>query len=215
FRGILSRSERSFEGPGPLAVGGGGGLAETSTEYSLASSFVSAFRRGLTLEVRAGVSGSDRSFESATEGLPSAWLVEAGLPVGAVPAAPAESSRLDAIFLPMARLEIDRANALRFGLSLRASRFTMASALWGTGDFLFTDAAALLAGRGYGRVAERVEESFTTRELGVFAQWDGTPAPGVELSLGGRFDWEMIPSAEPRLSQEWLAVTGLRNDDYP
>src|SRR5690606_29389665 len=130
-------------GPGPLTVGGGGGLVETSTEYSLASSFVSALRPGLTREFRAGVSGSDRTFESATEGLPSAYLVEAGVPLGAVPSAPAESSRLDAILLPMARLEVEDAGAFRFGFAVRASSFTMAGAPWGTGDFLFTDAAAL------------------------------------------------------------------------
>ena len=215
LRGTATYSERTFDGPGPLAVGGWDALSETSTDLSLASSFLSEVRPGITLEFRGGLSSSSRTFESAVERLASAYLVDAGRPLGAVPGAPSESSRTDAVFIPMMRFDLGDAAALKTGLQVRASRHNMRTDTWGSGDLLFADAEALLAGRGLVRTASETEAAFSTREMGAFAQYDVTAAPGLEISLGTRFDYERIPSEEPALSTAWLETTGLRNDEYP
>ncbi len=214
IRGALSYSERTFDGPGSLPAPAAG-LGETSTEFSLASSFVSELSEGVTLELRGGVSASDRTFASATPWIPSAYLAEAGIPLGDVPGAPAETSRTDFSLLPVIRWDLGTSGALKGGVSVRAARHDMSSATWGTGDFLFTDADALLAGRGVARVADEAQATFTTREVGMFAQYDVTPAPGLDVSLGARFDYEQIPDGEPSLDTDWLAVSGLSNTDYP
>jgi hypothetical protein len=215
LRGTVAYSERRFDGPGPLAIGGWDALGETSTDFSLASSFLSEYRPGITLEFRGGLSSSSRTFESAVEGLPSAYLVGPGLPLGAVPGAPSESSRTDAVFIPMIRFDLGDAAALKTGFQVRASRHTMRTEVWGAGDFLFADADALLAGRGLLRNASEADATFSTREMGAFAQYDVTAARGLDISLGARFDYERIPSEEPALSTAWLETTGIRNDEYP
>lgn len=215
LRGSGTYSERVFDGPGPLALGDWGGLAETSTDFSLAGAFVNEYSPGTTLEFRAGLSSSSRTFEAAVDGLPSAYVVELGLPLGSVPGAPGESTRTDAVFMPMARFDLGDSGALKTGVSLRASRHSLRSDLWGTGDFVFSDVEAVVAGRGLLRAAPAVESTFGTREVGAFMQYDLSPAPGLELSVGARFDYEMLPSEEPDLDTDWQETTGLRNDDYP
>ncbi|MDZ7781351.1 MAG: carboxypeptidase-like regulatory domain-containing protein [Gemmatimonadota bacterium] len=214
FRGALTYSERTFDGAGPLPAPAAG-VDETSTEFSLVSSFLSRIRPGLTLELRGGVSGSDRTFTSAVPDLPSAYLAEPGITLGAIPGVPAETSRTDAIFIPMARLDLGASGAVKGGLSARAARHDMRTTTWGAGDFLFSDAAALLDGRGFARSADAAEASFTTREFGAFAQYDVTPSPGLELSVGARGEYERIPADGPALAEAWLETSGLANDQYP
>lgn len=213
-RGTVSYSERTFDGVGSLPSPAPG-LGETSTEFSLASSFVSEISDGITLELRGGVSASNRTFDSANPWIPSAYLAEPGIPLGDLPGVPAEASRTDFTLLPVLRWDLGPSGAVKTGASVRAARHDMQMATWGEGDFLFTDADALLAGRGLARVADVARATFTTREVGVFAQYDVTPTPGLDLSLGARLDYEQIPEAEPSLNAEWLAVSGLSNTEYP
>ena len=215
LRGTAAYSERGFDGPGPVALGSWHALAQQSTDLSLASSFVSEYRPGITLELRGGLTHSSRTFESAEEGLPSAYLVDLGLPVGSVPGAPSESSRTDVTLLPMVRFDLGHSGALKTGFLVRASKHSMASDMWGAGDFLFADADALLAGRGLARSASLADATFSTREMGAFAQYDVSASPGLDISLGARFDYERIPSEEPELSTAWFEASGLRNDEYP
>lgn len=215
FRGAVAHTERSFEGMGAQPTSHTNGPGGTSTDFSIASSFVSEFQPGLTLEFRGGVSGSSRVFEPTLEGLPSAYLVGSGIPLGEMPGGAAESSRTDAVFTPLARIDLEERGMLKLGLSGRASRFTMEAATWGAGDFLFSDPAALIEGRGFARTESLGTSTFTTREVGAFVGYDLTPAAGLDVSLGARFDVEMIPSEEPTLSTAWSGVALIRNDLYP
>ena len=215
LRGTVSYTERTIDGPGPIALGRWGAMGETSTDFSLAGSFVSEYRPGITFEIRGGVSNSARDFRSDGEGLPSAFLIEEGIPLGSYPGAPGESNRTDAVVLPMVRLDLEDRGTLKFGLPVRASRFSMTAQAWGTGDFLFSDPAALVAGTGYARSSSIAEASFATRELGVFGQYDVAATAGLEISLAAGLDYEMLPTAEPDLSSGWVAVSGLENNEYP
>jgi hypothetical protein len=80
---------------------------------------------------------------------------------------------------------------------------------------LFSDGAALAAGQGFGRASAAPEASFTTREFGGFLQYDFRPAPGLQVAVGGRLDWEFVPSSEAALNEAWLQASGLRNDEHP
>ncbi|MEX0837642.1 MAG: hypothetical protein WD101_04870, partial [Gemmatimonadota bacterium] len=214
IRGNIAYSERTFDGPGALPAPAAG-LGESSTEFSLAGSFVSEISDGLTLEIRGGVSGSDRVFEAAAPWIPSAHLAATGLPLGDLAGGPAESSLTDFSLLPVLRWDRGTAGAFKTGLSTRILRYDMTASPGGVGDFAFTDADALLAGRGLARTQDEASSTFTTREVGVFAQYDVSPSPGLDVSFGARFDYEQIPAAEPSLDTDWLALTGIANPDYP
>ena len=215
IRGGVAYSERTLEGPGPVAPARWGSPAETATDFSLAAGFVSEYKPGVTLELRGGVSGGSRSLEADEDGLTPAYLVELGLPVGETFGAPAESSRTDAVFMPVGRFDWGEGGVLKTGVLGRVSRFTMEANPWGTGDFLFSGADGLVSGRGLARGASQMTASFATRELGIFAQYDVMATDAVRLTLGARLDYESIPDAEPILDEAWLGVSGLRNDEYP
>jgi len=49
-------------------------------------------------------------------------------------------------------------------------------------------------------------------EIGGFAQYAFALAPGLRVSLGGRYDYEVLPSSEISRNATWLNVSGIFND---
>lgn len=212
LRGAGAYAKRQFSGPGPVALRYGVGLADETIEYSFAGGIVSQYRPRLGLELRAGVSGSSRSFEAAQSDVAGGLLARTASPLGPLAGAPGESSRIDVHFLPLLRYGLG-AGTLEVGARARASSFTMSSSPFRAGELLFSDGASLAAGQGFGRRTVTPEASFTTREVGAFLQYDFEPSPGLRVSIGGHFDWELVPDAV--LNGAWLQASGLRNDEHP
>lgn len=213
-RGSGSYSSRSFEGAGPLASGAAPALADESVDVSLAGGYLAEAGDRTTVELRGGFSGSFRSFKDGPLGAAPAYLAESGSTLGNVPFSAAESSRTDLVLTPMIRHERGF-TALKAGLTVRVSSHAMERGPSELSELLFTDAAALLAGRGFARATTAPEGSFGTQEYGVFAQYDAPVGSGLRVRLGGRYDFERIGADLPGRNTDWLATTGLANDDYP
>jgi hypothetical protein len=179
FRGAGAYSVREFDGAGPLTLAGAASPAEESLDFSTALGVVSQSSRNVTLEFRAGVSGSYREFGASIAGVPP----DAASAFG-------ESSRTDFVMIPVVRYT-PGATTLKFGATIRASNHTMAHSYASLGDFLYSDAGALLAGQGFGL---------------------RTSAP--EESLGGRYDYEWIGGDGGSLNTDWFTATGLSTTDF-
>jgi hypothetical protein len=211
-RGGMAYSHREFDGPGPLTLAQGVALPEESTDFSVAGGWTGEYRPGLVFELRGGVSGSKRSFEPEAPGRPFALLAESGSRLGVLASGAGESSRTDILVLPGLRWSVGD-GTLKLGVSARATSHSLTQS---TGRELFySDGAALVAGQGLVHHKDAPEASFSTREVGAYAQYDFQLSPALSGSVGGRFDREMIPSSEPTLSTTWLQASGLRNDAYP
>ncbi|MCH7991843.1 MAG: TonB-dependent receptor, partial [Gemmatimonadetes bacterium] len=214
LRGVGSFSRRDFNGAGPVSLARSAAPAEESIEFSAAGGIISESSPNVTMELRGGFSGSYRDFGAAVSDLPPAYLTALGVPLGNLPSAAAESSRTDFVVIPVLRYTPGTAT-LKFGATIRASSHTMAHSRAGLGDFLYSDAAALLAGAGFGQATSAPKASFGTQEYGVFAQYESALAPGLRLSFGGRYDYERFSGDDVALNTGWLTASGLRNDDFP
>ena len=211
-RGGVGYSQREFDGPSPLTLAGGVVLPEESVDFSFAGGWTRAYQPGLVFELRAGVSGSDRSFERSSSGRPFALLVGSASLLGDVPSGAAESSRTDVLMLPGLRWSIGP-GTLRVGLAARAARHTMRQSP--DRELFYSDGLALVASQGLMQASDVPEASFSTREVGGYAQYDFELSPALSASVGGRIDYETLPVAEVLPSITWLQASGLRNDEYP
>jgi hypothetical protein len=213
FRGAGAFSERSFDGAGPVLMGGLSAPAEESVDFSTVLGVVSTPSRRTAFEFRAGFSGSARDFGSAMEGAAPAYLTESAVALGNAHSAFGESSRTDFVVAPVLRYDVGTSSLLKFGTTIRASRHTMAHSPSSRGDAVFSSPTELRAGQGFARASSAPEESFGTQEYGLFAQYEGTPAANVRMVLGGRYDFERITGDGAALNQEWFDATGLRSDE--
>lgn len=214
LRGAGSYAARDFDGAGPVSLAGAVAPEEQSSAFSVATGFVTETSRTTTLEVRAGASGNFRDFDPAVTGVSPGYLVESGTPLGVLASASGTSSRLDFVFIPVVRYK-PGLYTFEFGATARGSSHTMSHSAASRGDFLYTDPAALFAGRGFGRTTSAPEASFGTREFGIFTGVEGKLGPDVTAKLGGRFDYEVVAGDGPMANGEWQALSGLVNDDYP
>lgn len=213
-RGMGSYTKRELDGLGPAYTTREAAPAETSKDLSLAAGLVGQYSNTLTLELRTAVSGSFRDFESGSSAPGPAYLTGLAAPLGDLPSVAGASSRADLIAMPIGHLA--RGNGqLSVGGAARLSSFTMANSAAPDGDLIFSDASALLAGRGVGRSTDAPETSFSTRELGVFAEYVAGLAPGLDVSLGLRYDFESFSDDEVAGNATWLAASGLPNDTVP
>ena len=98
-------------------------------------------------------------------------------------------------------------------------RLSQHSTTWGgfeEGRFWFSDAASVAAGNGaMVRSSGTPKSSFATTEVGIFAQYVFDLAPGLRATLGGRYDYEVLPASEVTRSLDWFAASGVPNDTYP
>src|SRR6185503_12431175 len=105
-RGSVGYAKRDFDGLGLVSASGDAALPEETVEFGLAGAWLSEVRPRMTLEVRAGLSGSSRDFRQEG-GLPAAYLTGSGSVLGGLPGGSDESSRLDFMVLPIVRYALD------------------------------------------------------------------------------------------------------------
>ncbi|MEX2048871.1 MAG: carboxypeptidase-like regulatory domain-containing protein [Gemmatimonadota bacterium] len=212
FRGLVAYSRRDFDGPGPVTLGRAVSLPEESVDYSVAGGFMSRYRPRLDIELRAGLSGSSRTFEPATAGMPPALLAGSGRTLGVLAGGQGESARTDFFVSPIIHYAV-WGGTLKVGGTARLSRHRMASEV--PQELIFSDGPAIVAGQGYGRSVTAPESSFSTAELGGFGQFTFEPQPRVRITFGGRFEREIVPAADVDRNIPWLQASGLPNDSFP
>lgn len=206
-------SKREFDGPGPVTLGRDAALPEESIDLSLAGGLISELQPETDLEIRAGVTGSDRKFDVGDEeGMPTAYLAGSGTPLGMQLGGPAEASRFDFFVTPLVHHRLTR-GTLKGGLSARLTRHSGSGGT--TDETLYSDAGALLAGQGFARAFTTPDVSYSTQEVGAFAQYELEPAPRVRVSVGARYDHVWIPRSDIALNDDWYLTSGLRNDSIP
>ncbi|NJD20055.1 MAG: hypothetical protein FIA95_12340 [Gemmatimonadetes bacterium] len=144
----------------------------------------------------------------------AATLAGAGLSLGAAAGSTAEASRFDAFASSAFHFPLGEGEA-KAGVSFHAAQHTLSQAFAGDGDLLFSDFAAIAAGTGVFTDGASVQSSFSLPRLGAFAQYALRPAPGVQVLVGGRFDYETIPGSDVRANDEWLEASGVANDSFP
>lgn len=211
-RGAAGYAKREFDGPGPVALGPVAAPPEETIDYSFAGGYLRELNTDASVEVKLGISGGDRTFDPAHEGMPSALLMDSGSSLGVLAAGQGESSRTDLFLSPVLRYGLG-GGTLKVGLATHLSKHSMKREM--PGDYLFTDGPALVAGQGYVAAGSPSDVSFSTQELGGFVQFDTDLTPALHATVGARFDYERIPKSEPTLNTDWLQASGLRNDDYP
>lgn len=211
-RGLLAYTQRDFDGPGPVTLTRDAALPEESVDWSVAGGFMSRYRPTLDIEVRAGLSGSHRTFEPATQGMPPARLTGSGRVLGILAGGPGESSRTDFFLEPLVHHAV-WGGTLKIGGVGRLSRHRMASEV--PQELAFSDGPALVANRGYGRALDAPEASFSTAEFGGFAQFTFEPQRRVRVTFGARVERERIPASDVDLNVPWLQASGLANDSLP
>jgi hypothetical protein len=212
FRGGAAYSKREFDGPGPIGLARDVALPEESVEFSVAGGWTGEYRPGVIFEMRAGVSGSDRTFEPANASRPAAVLVGSAARLGGVAWGEAEAQRLDVVLLPGVRWSLGQ-GVLKLGVAARVTSHTVAQGQ--SLELFYSDGPALVAGQGLAYAADAPVAEFSTREVGAYAQYDFDLSPALSGSVGGRFDYELLPESEASLSTTWLQASGLRNDEYP
>lgn len=212
LRGAIAYTRRDFDGPGPVTLARDVALPEESVDFSLAGGLVSEYQPGTDFELRAGVSRSSRTFDDAAMGMPPASLAGSGVDLGVVAAGAGSSTRTDFFLLPAVHRDFS-VGQVKAGLTLRATSHSISSEL--PQQLLYSDGASLVADRGFARSLSAPDVSFKTQEIGAFARYDLEAAPGVRVSVGGRFDWERIPRIDVEKNLAWFQVSGIENDTFP
>ncbi|HET9947391.1 MAG TPA: carboxypeptidase-like regulatory domain-containing protein [Longimicrobiales bacterium] len=211
FRGLAAYSRREFAGPGPAALLWAGSPPDESIDWALAGGFTTRSGRSLDLELKAGLSGSHRTFEPAVDARPAAHLAASGHALGVLAAGAGESSRIDLVLSPVANVAAGE-GMLKLGVAGTLSRHTMQSDM--PQELVFSDGAALVARQGFGRSLDAPEATFTTAEAGAFAQYAFEPRAGLRMSLGARYDYERLPVSDVATSPDWLQAAGVAGDGF-
>ncbi len=215
LRATAGHLQREFTGFGPSGLAYGGAPPETGTDFAVAGNLISAYEDGLALELRGGVTGSSRTYGPALEGVPATTFTGSGVSLGGPGTAAADVSRVDIHFSPVIHYSLGP-GTVKGGATVRLSQHKLTYGGFDEGRYYFGDPAAAAAGSG--ALVESIggtESSFSTTEVGVFGQYAFDLAPGLRLTLGGRFDYEVLPSSEIKRNSNWFAASGLANDEYP
>ena len=208
-------ARREFDGPGPSTLTGLATPEEESLDLSAAVGIVNHYARTSTFELRAGFSRSSREFDHAEGTAIPAYVTGAGAALGAAAGSGGSVSRTDFLATPVFHWTPGDRSALKFGATARASRHTSTYSRAQGGSLYFGDAMGVLDGRGFGVVTSAPEVTFSVQEYGLFVQGEAEIAPGVEIRIAGRYDYEAISGDGPTSNAEWLATTGLDNTDFP
>ncbi|MDH5761249.1 MAG: hypothetical protein OEZ65_16920, partial [Gemmatimonadota bacterium] len=211
-RGAGGYLERTFGNGGPVVPDPFAGVPEEAVEFSVAGGYLAERSSTLTLDLRGGVSGSRRTFGGG--GGPATVLAGSGVLFGDPWGSSGEASRLDIDLIPAVQYRWGEA-LVTAGLQARGTSHRLSHGFGRDGALLFGSPAALAAGTGSYFADSAPERSFRTGEVGLFAQYSWDAAPGVQLSVGARFDREGAEGFDAVLNEGWLDVSGVRTDSFP
>jgi hypothetical protein len=175
--------------------------------FAAFTGLTSQFSGGLTNEVRVGIQAAQVEAAAIETNGEAAFLVPLGAGFGSEPV-PQGRSAGRAINIAET-LHVRRgAHHLKTGVffeSARHERDELPSA-----EFVFGGVAGFGAGTGaFQSVARVITPDFTVRRTGVFAQHRWTPALGLDVLMGARFELEQLPSDLFAPEAEWIRLSGF------
>ena len=184
-------------------------------DFSAGGSVTSTFSRVIANEFRFGVDFTRREYDGTS--LLGTGIVDGGLGFGTDPTLPGKfrTSALRArntlhFTLPHHWIKVGAAAMLSFYDQ------TYAHALGG--DFVFGGPGELAATRGAfsQAIGGTPIADFNTQQYSGFLQDLWTAAPGLEITLGLRYDYERLDRDEVPLNQGWLALSaGSKSGQLP
>ncbi|HEV8600382.1 MAG TPA: carboxypeptidase regulatory-like domain-containing protein [Gemmatimonadales bacterium] len=179
-----------------------GAFGMTTTTTSLAN------------ELRLGFSAARR--EWLNPAVTATQLVAEGVAIGGRPALPGffdskTFSVSDALQLTTGP------HQLKVGADVDFTSYLQNYRYGATGSFRFGDLDGFGAAEGtyYQTVLVTGAPKFTTSEPAVFLQDTWTASPEVQVLLGLRYETQFLPKNKITLSQDWLDLSGIRNDNTP
>lgn len=197
----------------PTAFGtrGLGGRVEGRDVFA-AVSLTSQFGQRLIQELRIGFGQSTRDFLAGGEAAPFTGLVDGGLAVGLDAGLPARFERTSVEATQSLHYSIG-VHRLKGGIALEYASYDDAYAYGRTPSYLFGGVDAFARGEG---LFQRIDGpppalSFSIPHFALFLQDTWTAVPGLELTVGLRYELERLPTDKVRLDEEWFRLTGLAN----
>lgn len=175
--------------------------------------FTSSWSPTIGMELRVALEYSKRDYSPLD--LPATVLAEEPIVFGDDPAFPGRFERFAFRASETIHLRLGT-HQLKVGGSALLASFDHAYAFGRGGQFMFggiNDFAGL--GGAFGQsVGPPPSAGFTTSEFGGFIQDTWRATPGLEMTLGFRVDWELLPGDEVPLNDAWLERTGLINNAF-
>ncbi len=179
-------------------------------DLSTAATLSSRFSNSLAHELRFGVDRSDREYRGTT--LLGTNIVDGGLAFGTDPAIPGEFKRLairasTAWHIFWGHQQLKAGFAADFESVER--RYTYADG--GAFTFAGPDEFARLEGSFVTVDGLPPPAKYRNWQISAYLQDTWAAAPGLDVLLGVRYDFELLDSAQVRLNQDWQERTGLAN----
>ena len=188
------------------------GSSLAATEISAGAALTSRLSPRLAQEVRFGVDASTRDYRPAL--LTEMTLVDAGITLGAPSALPGRLKRTT--IHAGETLHLDRrAHRIKLGSALQISSHDQTYASGRQGAFVFAGDSEFTERRGVftQAVGSLPVAVFQTTTVTFFAQDHWTPAPGLDVTFGVRYEQQRLPQGVPRRNAALLAETGIDNTD--
>jgi len=208
----------AFPAGGPTAVASrlhGPGIRLEGSDLSAAATLMSNLGELWVQEIRLGASRSVREYLAGADGIPATRIVAGGLAFGTDPILPGRFERTGFDLSQVLHYR-HGAHRLKAGVALSVTSYKDAFAASG-GEFVFsgTDAFARREGvftldLGSPGVAE-----FSSPRYGIFVQNTWTATPGLDLTVGIRYDAERLPVDEVSIDTTWARLTGTSNARIP
>ena len=202
----------------PLLLDERANLSDTELEAKDLSGAVSITSSwpGFSNEIRLGFANSTRDWTTGL--LPATSLVAEDVAFGGSGALPGLFDVKSLDVSDVFQLQIAPATASRPASTTRSPITARTTATAPTGS---TPSAASTTSRRAAAFSTRA--SWRRRKkprpgsprVGLFLQDTWTASPEIALSLGLRYDLQTLPEDEITLNQEWLALSGQRNDYAP
>ena len=166
------------------------------------------------LELRLSVDGSTRDYQAP--GIAGTTIVDGGLSFGADGALPGRFQRTDVRISGTGHLSAG-AHQFKLGVGLGFVTHDQTYAAGTSGQFVFAGDSEFgqLRGLFTQTVGPLPATSFSMPQTAIYLQDLWTPAHGLELLLGFRYDAEQWPQSDVILNQAWKTSTGLSNTDIP
>lgn len=206
-RGNLAAVSSPDDGVG--AFTGRAGAATDGLDLSGAATLSSQLSPSLAQEARVGVDVSRRDRSEVGALFPATSIAAEGLLLGTGGYA-GDFSRTT--FHASETLQYRAgAHLVKGGAAVSASRYEGSYVPDGTGEFFYSTLGAFAGGQGvFAQTAGTLPTaSFSIPRISGYLQDTWTAAPGLDVLLGLRADFDVLPNGDASLNREWARLTGL------
>jgi hypothetical protein len=182
------------------------------SDLALGFSLASALSRVFALELRAGFETSRRNYTGG--GLALTTLSDGPIAFGTDGLLP---GTFDATAFTTTEVLHASFGSHRMKLGAGASVVSLDQtyAYGRPGEFVFADTLGMALRRGefVQSVGRAPVANFTALEIGAFLQNTWRAAPGFDVLMGMRVDWQRVPAARIPRNEAWAVTTGSANNE--